>query len=270
MSSIPLNQLIIGIKGAGEMASAIAWRLFQANISNIFMMEISHPIAVRREVSFCEAIFDGNKIVEDVEAFFVQDHKEFSRVWAQRKIAVIVDPRWQAVPKVQPQVVVDAILAKKNLGTTLSEAPLVIALGPGFTAGKDAHMLVETNRGHHLGRILISGDAEPNTGIPGNIGGFSKQRVVRTSAEGIFQNIRSIGDQVECGEVIGTVKGVTVKAEIDGVIRGLIRSGTHVPSDLKLGDIDPRSDVSYCYTISDKGRAIAGSVLEAILRKYNT
>ena len=232
-------------------------------------MEIPRPVAVRRAVSFCEAVYEDSKVVEDVEALFVKRPAEIQQVWAEGKIAVIVDPNWQCVPEICPQVLVDAILAKKNLGTQISEAQLVIGLGPGFTAGEDVHMLVETNRGHYLGRIMTSGSAEPNTGVPGAIGGYSKQRVLRTSANGEFQNTCSIGDQVKCGDVIATVEGIEVRAEIDGVIRGLIRSGSRVPPGLKLGDIDPRGDAGYCFTISDKSRAIAGSVLEAILRVYN-
>jgi xanthine dehydrogenase accessory factor len=269
MSAPSLSQLVVGIKGAGEMASAIAWRLYQANIRKIFLIEIPRPIAVRRAVSFCEAVYEGNHVIEGVEALFVNRPADIQKVWAEGKMAVIVDPGWQCVPEVDPQVLVDAILAKKNLGTKMSEAQLVIGLGPGFTAGEDVHMLVETNRGHYLGRIITSGSAEPNTGVPGAIEGYSKQRVLRTSADGEFQNTCTIGDQVKCGQVIGTVGGVEVRADIDGVVRGLIRFGTHVPPGLKLGDIDPRGDAEYCFSISDKARAIAGSVLEAILRVYN-
>jgi len=269
MPAIPLNHLTVGIKGAGEMASAVAWRLHQARIRRIFMMEIARPIAVRRVVSFCEAVYEGRQRVEDVEALLIDSFADLESVWRENKIAVIVDPKWQTVSNVRPQVVVDAILAKQNLGTHLSEAPLVIGLGPGFTAGRDVHMLIETNRGHNLGRVIVSGTAEPNTGIPGNIGGFSGRRVLRSSAEGLFDSARAIGDQVKAGEVVGVVAGVEVRAEIDGVLRGLIRSETRVASGLKLGDIDPRNDPGFCRTISDKGRAIAGSVLEAIMRKYN-
>jgi len=151
----------------------------------------------------------------------------------------------------------------------MREAPLVIGLGPGFTAAEDVHMIVETNRGHNLGRIITAGRADPDTGIPGNIGGYTAQRVLRAPAEGIFQTDRAIADEVKAGDIIGTVEGKKVIAEIGGILRGLIRSNTDVPFGLKLGDIDPRGDAGYCYTISDKGRAIAGSVLEAIMRKYN-
>ncbi len=265
----PINELIIGIKGAGEMASAVAWRLFMANIRNIFMMEISNPLAVRRLVSFCEAIHDGSQSVEDVTAVLVDTAMEIRSAWADGKIAVVADPRWTAIETIQPDVIVDAILAKKNLGTCLTEAPLVIGLGPGFAAGSDVHLVVETNRGHHLGRIIITGSAEPNTGIPGNIAGFTKERVLRAPAGGRFKTGLSIGDQVTAGDDVGVVEGENVRAAINGVLRGLIRSDTKVKKGLKLGDIDPRGDTNFCATISDKARAISGSVLEAILRVYN-
>lgn len=270
MTMSPLNQLVIGIKGAGEMASAVAWRLFSAHFHKICMMEKDHPLAVRREVSYCEAVIEGSKKVEDVEAVIVRGLKGIQDAWQNRKIAVIIDPEWKIVQKVHPNVMVDAILAKKNLGTTLAEARLVIGLGPGFCAGKDVHMVVETNRGHNLGRIITSGCAEPNTGIPGSIGGQSVKRVLRAPTTGLFRAHCSIGDLVKNGDPIGSVAKLEIRAEIDGILRGLIRSGTKVVAGLKLGDIDPRGEREFCYTISDKARAIAGSVLEAVLRIYNS
>ena len=291
MSSV--HQLIIGIKGAGEMASAIACRLYMANIRKIFMMEVRHPIAVRRGVSFCDAIYEGRKAVEGVEAIselnFVGRENDsmnddkmtrdrnrnriFQRAWGNGKIVVVVDPDWRVIEWVQPHVVVDAILAKKNLGTRMKEAPLVIGLGPGFVAENDVNMVIETNRGHHLGRIITHGSAEPNTGIPGNIGGFTAQRVMRAPVSGIFRTTRKIGDMVEHGDIIGEVDDGKMQAEVvgrvEGVIRGLIRKDTHVNKGLKIGDIDPRGDKTYCYTISEKTRAIAGSLLEAVLRRFN-
>jgi xanthine dehydrogenase accessory factor len=264
-----LNQLIIGIKGAGEMASAVAWRLFCANIKKIFMMEVARPLAVRRAVSFCEVVYEGSQKVEAVEAVKVSNPEEIRKAWENHKIAVIVDPQWRSLQNLRPDVTVDAILAKKNLGTNLAEAPLVVGLGPGFSAGKDVHMVIETNRGHNLGRVITTGSAEPNTGIPGSIGGHDVKRVLRAPAKGVFTAQRSIGDLVGSGEVIGSVENLAIPAEIDGILRGLIRSKTTVTAGLKLGDIDPREKKEFCYTISDKARAIAGSVLEAILRIYN-
>ena len=264
-----LNKLIICIKGAGEMASAVAWRLYMANLRRIFMLEIKNPLAVRREVSFCEAVYDGQKEVEGVKAVLAVNPDEIRKCWDNAEIAVVADPQWKILEKIKTDVVVDAILAKTNLGTNKSEAELVIGLGPGFSAGKDVHLVIETNRGHHLGRIIASGAAEPNTGTPGSIGGYAAERVLRAPAGGKFNVQKKIGEKVKKDDVVGLVEQEKVKAGIDGILRGLIRTGSEVAQDLKLGDIDPRGDVRYCNTISDKARAIGGSVLEAIMGKFN-
>lgn len=264
-----LRELVVGIKGAGEMASAIAWRLYSSNIRKILMAEIQQPLAVRREVSFCEAVYKGQQWVEGIGAVLVPDVPSAKRTWEEGMIAVVVDPGWELLKNIKPHVVVDAILAKKNLGTHLAEAPLVIALGPGFSAGKDCHFVIETNRGHNLGRVIEWGEAEPNTGVPGEIGGESHRRVLRAPGPGTFKPIKSIGDIVSEGETVGFVGDLEIRAGVNGVIRGLIREGTRVWPGLKLGDVDPRGNSYFCYTISDKARAIAGSVLEVILRVYN-
>jgi xanthine dehydrogenase accessory factor len=264
-----VQKRVIGIKGAGEMASAVAWRLYMANFTSIFMMEIPKPLAVRREVSFCEAIYEKSKTIEGVKAVAMSEYERLEGVWEKRYIAVLADPKWTGVKRIRPDVVIDAILAKKNLGTRIDEGNLVIGLGPGFVANNDVHLVIETNRGHHLGRIITKGGAEANTGIPGNICGFTDERVFRAPKKGIFTTQRHIGESIAAGEVIGTIDDQSIRARISGVIRGLIRSGTLVLKGLKLGDIDPRNDPGYCNTISDKARAISGSVLEAILRVYN-
>ncbi len=264
-----LNELIVVIKGAGEMASAVAWRIYMANIRQILMLESASPQAVRREVSFCEAVHDGRKTVEGVEANRADNDDEAREAWRQEKIAVVADPEWKMLDRLQPNVVIDAILAKKNLGTHMREAPLVIGLGPGFVAGHDVHLVIETNRGHNLGRIMTSGTAEPNTGVPGPIGGYTAERVLRAPCDGEFKTGCSIGNLVKKGDRVGTVAADAVLANIDGVLRGLIRSSSRVHRGLKLGDIDPRGNVDYCHTISDKARAISGSVLETILRVFN-
>jgi len=264
-----LREIIIAIKGAGEMASAVAWRLYMANFKKILMLETANPMAVRREVSFCEAVLDGEKGVEKVIALQVQSPDEIKKCWEKKDIAVVADPQWQTLSILRPDVLVDAILAKKNLGTNMNEAPLVIGLGPGFCAGKNVHLVIETNRGHNLGRIITSGEAEPNTGIPGAIDGFSEERVLRAPVGGQFQSRRNIGEYVKKNEIVGSVAGVEVRSQINGVLRGLIRPNSLVLQGLKVGDIDPRGEVGYCFTISDKARAIGGSVLEAVLRSYN-
>lgn len=269
MGEISLQDIMVSIKGAGEMASGVAWRLWQANIRRIFMLEIPQPLAVRRKVSFCEAIYDSRMEVDGVPACRVESGADIYRAWDKGCIAVSVDPRWKLIAEMAPQVVIDAILAKKNLGTGMNEAPLVIGLGPGFTAVEDVHLVIETNRGHNLGRVLVSGAAEENTGIPGEIGGYAQERVLRSPGAGIFQTSGKIGDMVRRGEPVGDVGGRQVFAGVNGVIRGLLREGTEVDQGAKLGDIDPRGEADYCYTVSDKALAIGGAALEAILRVYN-
>ena len=195
-----LRELIIVIKGAGEMASAVAWRLYMANLQKILMLETDNPLAVRREVSFCEAVYDGHKTVEEIEAVRVDGVADMIQAWDRGCIAVAVDPHWNLLLETHPDLVVDAVLAKRNLGTRLQEAKLVVGLGPGFSAGSDVHLVVETNRGHNLGRLITSGPAEPNTGIPGTIGGYAQERVLRAPCEGRFNGLRSIGDKVKAAE----------------------------------------------------------------------
>ena len=198
-----------------------------------------------------------------------QGSQSVKHIWQERKIAVVVDPCWEFVQHLKPHVLIDATIAKRNLGTTMTEASLVIGMGPGFVAGETVHMVVETNRGHHLGRVIETGNAQPNTGIPGIIGGFSKERLVRAPDSGRFESSLEIGSRVNCGDIVGFVEKVPVHAQLSGVVRGLIRSGTVVRKGLKIGDIDPRGEPSFCSTISEKSRAIAGGVLEAILRVHN-
>lgn len=250
------------------MASAVAWRLYRANIRRIFMLEVPRPLAVRRLVAFSETVYTDCQIIEAVTAVKTADATDVTKAWEKGHIAVLVDPDGETLAAMQPDVVIDAVLAKQNLGTRLAQAPLVIGLGPGFEAGHDVHTVIETNRGHHLGRIITHGRAQPNTGIPGNIAGFTSERVLRAPCTGKFQTRMDIGQPVKSGELIGTVDNGDVRAEIGGVIRGLVRSGIDVPHKMKLGDIDPRGDAAYCDTISDKARAVSGSALEAVLRKF--
>jgi xanthine dehydrogenase accessory factor len=262
-----LSDITILIRGGGEMASGVAWRLFQCGF-RIFVTETFRPMAVRRKVSFCDAVYDGSALVEGVEGIRIEKADGADKAWDAKKIPVLVDPPCESKAIIRPDVLVDGILAKKNLGTSLDDAPLVIALGPGFEAKRDAHFVVETNRGHNLGRLLSSGSAEPDTGVPGSVMGITTDRVLRAPADGLFQNILDIGAFVKKGDKIGSVAGQPLKACIDGVLRGLIRPGIEVTEGLKIGDIDPRGDQSYCYTISEKARAIGGTVLEGILRIY--
>jgi xanthine dehydrogenase accessory factor len=264
-----MRELVIGIKGAGEMASGVAHCLYQANFSRIVMMETAAPLAIRRLVSFSSAIHSGETSVESVGGVRAENRSDVRSAWAKNKIPIIADPHWVMAKQLKANVIIDAILAKKNLGTTTKEAEMVIALGPGFVAGKDAHVVIETNRGHNLGRLIFSGGAEKNTGIPGVIGGYSTERVLRAPVAGLFIAKKKICDIVQAGECIGTVKDQSVRAEIGGVIRGLINDGSPVSKGLKIGDIDPRGQTDYCFSISDKARAIGGAVLTSIMMQYN-
>jgi len=264
-----IGELIVLIRGAGEMASGVAHRLHQSHFK-VCMLEIPRPIAVRREVSFCEAIYEGEKEVEGVRSKFISKPEEILSVWKDGKIPVLVDPDGEKTRRfIKPDVFLDAIMAKKNLGTHIKKAPLVIGLGPGFYAGKDVNIVIETNRGHDLGRLILKGTAEPDTGIPGNIGGYTLERVLRTMKKGIFHPQKSIGDRVSKGTVVAVVDDFPVIAKISGMVRGLIREGVQVRKGMKVGDIDPRGKRESCFTISDKARAIGGGVLEAILYWFN-
>ncbi len=265
MGLIDWSRIVIGIKGGGEMASGVAVRLKRAGFPRIFMMEIDHPLAVRRAVSFCEAIHDDKAIVEGIEAVRVGKKDDIMTAWGRGQLAVLADPGWSILGEMQIQVLIDATIAKRNLGTSKEDAPLVIGLGPGFTASIDVHRVIETNRGHDLGRVIEKGPAQANTGIPGNIGGHTANRVLRAPAKGLFYTEHKITDMIRAGDVVCSVAGNDVVSKIDGVIRGLIREGNIVSEGLKIGDIDPRGCVEYCSTVSEKSRAIGGSVLEAIL-----
>jgi xanthine dehydrogenase accessory factor len=265
----PLRDRVIVVRGAGEMATGVVCRLFGANLRRIVMLETPAPLAVRRRVSFCEAVHEGRSVVEGVEAVRIAAAAELPAVWGEGRIAVLVDPKGESIRSIRPDVLVDATIAKVNLGTSQTDAPLVIALGPGFSAGRDCHVVVETNRGHDLGRLIRSGAAAPDTGIPGNIGGYTRERVLRAPADGVLVPVREIGDAVAQGETIGRVGEAEVKATIAGVLRGLIRPGSRVVRGLKIGDIDPRGDAGLCETVSEKARALGGAVLEAILAGYN-
>ena len=271
---------LIVVRGAGDLATGTIHRLKKAGF-RLLVLEAEHPAAIRRQVALSEAVYAGSARVEDVEAVRMDvEHEEkknrkelleqeMERIWKKDGVPVLVDPAGLSIAALRPAVVVDAILAKKNLGTTKEMAPLVIALGPGFTAGEDVDVVIETKRGHNLGRVIRSGSAVPNTGIPGIIGGYGKERVMHAQAEGILRNAASIGDIVEARAVIAEIETengtVPVEASLSGLLRGLIRDGYPVTKGFKIADIDPRKEeLQNCFTISDKARCIAGSVLEVI------
>ena len=203
--------------------------------------------------------------MEGVTALRIAKPSEIFSVWEEEKIPLLVDPENKTKDFLNPHVLIDAILAKRNIGTKITDAPLVVGLGPGFKAAKDVHVVIETNRGHNLGRLIFEGEAEPNTGVPGIIAGYGLERVIRAPRDGKFKLLKDIGDMVSEGETVAQVEGEPIRANISGVIRGLLRDGTEVTKGLKVGDIDPRGERNYCTTISEKARALGGSVLEAIL-----
>jgi len=260
---LKLNNILIVIRGGGDLATGVAVRLFRAGFS-VMILEVDHPTVIRLPVSFARAVYEGKAIVEEIEAVLIPSWEKAKDTIKQGKIPVLVDPEGYCIERLSPAVLVDAILAKRNLGTKIDQAPLVIGLGPGFTAGKDVDVVIETMRGHNLGRVYYQGQAAPDTGVPGEVGGESKRRLLRAPAEGKITPLHSIGDIVEAGEVIAEVERVPLRAEISGVLRGLIYPQSRVTRGMKVGDIDPRGIREYCFTVSDKARSIGGAVLEAI------
>ncbi len=262
-----MKNLKVVIKGAGEMATGIACRLYMANITRILMLEIEHPVAIRRTVAFSESIYEREIEVEGTKAILVEDLRELDRLWGGQHIGVKVDPGWKAIQDLKPDVVIDAIMAKKNLGTKKEEAGLVVGVGPGFVAPHDVHMVVESNRGHNLGKVIYEGSAEPHTGIPGATMGFTVERVLRAPHAGIVRHVRQIGDIIMKGDIALYVDKTPVISKIDGLLRGLIRE-IHVEENEKVADVDPRGIKEYCHSITDKARAIGGGVLEAVTQYY--
>jgi xanthine dehydrogenase accessory factor len=259
-----ISELMVLIRGGGEMATGIAHRLHRCHM-RVLITEIAMPTAVRRNVAFAEAVYEGAQTVEGVKGVRVRSCDEAYAAWERNQIPIFVDAEASIGKILKPVVVVDAIMAKKNGATKLTDAPVVIAVGPGFTAGVNVHAVVESNRGHHLGRVIWDGAAESYTGIPASVDGYTASRVLRVPQSGIFNALRAIGDVIAAGEPVATVRGELIKAEISGQIRGLLRNGIQVQQGIKAGDIDPRGERGYCDSISDKSRAIAGGVLEAVL-----
>lgn len=298
------KNLLIICRGAGDLATGIIHRLHRAG-HRVIALETDYPAAIRRQVSFCEAVYDGSAAVEGVTARLVPaltdaetdtetysgindtpaahiasekwDSAAIEAVLEAGEVPLLIDQKGESIALLKPDVVVDAIIAKKNLGTTINMAPLVIGVGPGFTAGQDVHLVIESMRGHNLARIITDGMAQPNTGVPGNIAGFTSERVIHAPAAGYIHDLRKIGDIVQKGDEIARIypdkesydnalsEYVPVNATITGIIRGLIREEYYFREGFKIADIDPReSELSNCFTISDKARSIAGSVLEAV------
>lgn len=256
---------MIIVRGGGDLATGSIHRLHRCGYE-VLILETDNPAAIRRKAVFCEAVYDGVATVEGVVCRRVYTDKQRQAAWRRHEIPLAVDPYASWVRKMRPQAVVDGIMAKRNLGTGRDMAPLTIALGPGFEAGKDVDYVVETMRGHHLGRIIEHGCAMPNTGVPGVIEGYGAERVIHAPVGGTLQALAQIGDLVQAGQPLAEIDGVQVTATLDGVLRGIIRDGYLVHKGLKIADIDPRKEQrANCDAISDKARCIAGSVLEILV-----
>ena len=256
--------MLVLIRGAGDIATGIALRLYRSGL-RVVMTDLPRPTAIRRTVCFSQAIVLGETTVEGVRAVRADTASQALERLAEGAVPVLPDPALTCLASLRPDALVDAILAKKNLGTHITDAPVVVGVGPGFTAGTDCHAVVETMRGHTLGRVIYDGAALPNTNIPGLIGGYAGERVLRAPADGVFHQILNIGDEVKAGDIAGEVDGQPMRCTIGGVLRGLLADGTPVHKGMKSGDVDPRCRPEYCATASDKALAVGGGVLEAIL-----
>ncbi len=259
---------LILIRGAGDLASGVAHRLWNSGFQ-IIMLELDNPLVVRRTVSFASAVFDQQIEVEGVKAVLCPSIDLVNSLLVERNIPVLIDPEAHALTDFKPQIVIDAIMAKTNRFTTIQDAELVIGLGPGFVAGSDVHAVIETKRGHTLGRAIYSGSAIADTGEPGLIDGYGRERLLRAPRDGCFKPLRMIGDLVSVGDQVAEVGGESIKAAVSGLVRGMLYPGLEVKAGTKVGDIDPRGKEVDFLNISDKARAIGGGVLEAILNRYN-
>ena len=277
------------IRGGGDLGTGVALRLHRAGW-RVLVVELLQPLVIRRTVAFASAVYDGSIEVEGTIGERIVEASAADRVWEADRIPVLVDPDRTAAARLHPIALIDAIMAKHNIGTQIDDAPIVVALGPGFTAGVDCHAAIETQRGHNLGRVYYQGSATPNTGTPGTVGGQDALRAVRTPVAGVFYGQRKIGERVRAGEVLGRVitvdvsitdsaawrlasidrdasqpLGIVIKSKLDGVLRGILHDGLKISADTKIADVDPRGETEYCFTVSDKSWAVGGAALEAVL-----
>ncbi len=259
---------MIVIKGAGDLATGVATRLKKCGF-DIVMTEISQPTTVRRTVAFSQVVYDKKVEVEGITAELASNKENIKKIVEEGNVAVLVDEKAKIIDEIKPKIIIDAIIAKKNLGTKIDDANIVIALGPGFTAGIDCHCVIETKRGHYLGKAIYKGSAIPNTGVPGEVGGFSKERIIRATTDGKILPVSKIGDYVKKGDIVAYVNETPIFAKLDGIVRGMLQKDVNVFNGMKSGDIDPRCEKNHCFTISDKARSIGGGVLEAILHLSN-
>ena len=258
------DEPLVVVRGGGDLGTACALRLYRAGL-RVLVVEQVAPTAVRRTVAFAEAVFEGKAKVEELTAMRIASANRAEDVLSQGYIPVLVDPDMSGLLSLSPDILIDALMAKKNQGMARQLAPTTVAIGPGFVAGVDVDAVVETNRGTDLGRVIWRGSAQAATHVPGAVGGHTHDRVLRATTNGIIRCQRSIGDLVEEGETIAQVATVPIRSPFAGIVRGLIHNGLEVAEGTKIGDIDPRKDPSLCYRVSDKALAVGGGVLEAVL-----
>ena len=262
MANQNMRQIIV-VRGGGDLATGVVQKFFRAGFP-VVILEIAMPTAIRRSVALCEAVYDGEVQVEDVRCRRAASIDDLESCWGDGAVPLLVDPHGGSIGAICPSAVIDATIAKRNLGTNRSMADITIALGPGFCAGEDVHAVIETVRGHDLGRLILNGYAKPDSGIPGEIGGRSAERVIHAPIAGAVTHVKHIGDVAEQGETLFFVGDTEVRAPFTGLLRGLIRNGMEVGKGMKVADIDPRTDVDW-RTISDKARCLGGAALEAYL-----
>lgn len=258
------SDALIVVRGGGDLATGVIYRLSKAGFP-VIVTELARPLAIRRAVAVSSAVFDGAIEIEGLRGIRAAGSAEARALAAEGEIPVLVDPDGASLPALRPVVIIDARMTKRNLGTRRDDASLVIALGPGFSAGDDCHAVIETNRGHRLGRVIWHGSAEPDTGRPGAVQGKQNERVLRAPADGFVEPHAAIGDRLAAGEVVATVAEALVLAPFDGVLRGLIHPSVSVTTGMKIGDVDPRGERVFCFEISEKALAIGGGVVEAVL-----
>lgn len=251
------------IKGAGDLASGVAMAFHQSGFQ-VLMTEVEQPTVIRRSVAFANSIYEGKMEIEGVTGIHVTKDNYINHL-EKGNIGIIIDPNGSIKDIYKPDVLIDAILAKKNLGTTIDDAPVVIGCGPGFSAGKDCHLVIETKRGHYLGKIIEQGSAIKNSGIPGVIEGRGLERVLYSPIAGKVEHLKKLGDIVEQDDIILKIDGVPLRSPFKGVLRGLIVEGMIVPKAMKIGDVDPRLIPEYCFTISEKAMAIGRAAVEGTL-----
>lgn len=252
------------VRGAGELGSAVIRRLFLAGFQ-VVALEQPSPSCIRRFVCFAEAVHDGKVTVEGVAAQRVESPEKAIGLMDDGGLPLLIDPRAEYLSTLRPYYLVDARILKVSIDSAIDTVPVIIGLGPGFTAGKNCSAAVETNRGIDLGRVIYQGSSQDDTGLPAPVGGERADRVLRSPGNGRLRLRRNIGDEVKAGDLIAQVGDKQIISLIDGIVRGLAREGLEVGKNLKVGDIDPRGIVDYCYKISDKANAVAGGVLEAVM-----